>query len=442
MRPKRSVGTFFKRRQLVAYILILTFLVLPVVEIGGHPAILLDVMSRRFYFFGAILHPTDSVLLMLFMLCVFLGVFWITALYGRVWCGWGCPQIVYMEFIFRPIERLLEGNAGQQRELDKQGAIPPWPRLVKYVVFLLIAFVLSNQFLSYFVGWKQLATWVVASPLEHPEGFAIVAVTTGLVFFDFAYFREQMCTVICPYARLQSALVDGSSLIVGYDKLRGEARRRIKQRSVGDNSGDCINCKACVHTCPTGIDIRDGLQLECIACTQCVDACDHVMSKLGKAPGLIRLSSQKALETGKPTSQIRVRTVMYPGIIFILLGVMILSVWSQGSADLTILRQLNAPYVVESDGRIRNQLRIKIVNRSGGKRTYTLFIPSIPAESVLAPQFPLTLSDKDSLTTPVFITLEPSLFSAGSRSVTVQVTDDQGFNEAVEYSLLAPEEDS
>ena len=437
MRPKLSEGRFLNRRQVVGYALIILFLVLPFVYVGGHPALLFDVLARRFYFFGTVLHPTDSVLLMFTMLSIFLGIFWITALFGRVWCGWGCPQTVYMELLFRPLERLIEGDIGKQRQLDKVR----WSgrRWLKYAVFMLVAFILGNQFLSYFVGWERLAVWVTEPPWEHMGGFSVVAVTTGLVFFDFAYFREQMCTVICPYARLQSALLDRQSLIVGYDKLRGEARRRVKQRKEGDDSGDCIDCRACVITCPTGIDIRDGLQLECISCTQCIDACDRIMDRVGKPRGLIRLSSQHHLETRKPTRVVRPRVIIYPAIIAVLLGLLVYLVTNKAPADVTILRQLNAPFVLLDDGMVRNQLRIKVVNRTEEAHTYKLTIPEIAPNSILAPQFPLTVRAGDNVTTPVFVTVPRDRFAGGSLRVQVTVSDEAGFETALPYMLLGPQ---
>ncbi len=437
MRPKLSQGRFLNRRRIVGYALIVLFLVLPFVYVGGHPAILLDVMARRFYFFGTVFHPTDSVLLMFTMLSIFLGIFWITALFGRVWCGWGCPQTVYMELLFRPLERLIEGDIGKQRQLDK--ATFASRRWLKYAVFMVIAFILGNQFLAYFVGWERLAVWMTESPWDHLGGFGVMAVTTGLVFFDFAYFREQMCTVICPYARLQSALLDRQSLIVGYDKLRGEARRRVKARKDGDDSGDCIDCRACVITCPTGIDIRDGLQLECIACTQCIDACDKIMDRIGKPRGLIRLSSQYNLETKAPTKIVRPRVVIYPLIIVALLGFLVFLLATKSPADVTVLRQLTAPYVVLEDGTVRNQLRVKVVNRTESPQTYELKISGVEDSKILAPQFPLTVNALDSVTTPVFVTLPKDRFEGGAYNVKFMVSDGEGFETALPYMLLGPE---
>ncbi|HEX2671061.1 MAG TPA: cytochrome c oxidase accessory protein CcoG, partial [Polyangiaceae bacterium] len=277
IRPRLYPGPLHRKRRWVAWALVVLFVALPWLEIGGKPAIFLDVVRREFSLFGRTFLATDGVLLMLLMLTIFATVFWTTALVGRAWCGWGCPQTVYMEFLFRPIERLFEGKRESQIELDKQGV--SMRRFLKNGVFLLLSFVLANVFLSYFVGTHALRAWVTESPSKHLAGFLVVAVTTGLVFFDFAYFREQMCTVICPYARLQSVLLDRSSLIVGYDGRRGEPRSKGKQKL---GNGDCIDCQACVVACPTGIDIRQGLQLECIACAQCIDACDSIMTRIHK----------------------------------------------------------------------------------------------------------------------------------------------------------------
>ncbi|MEL7370337.1 MAG: cytochrome c oxidase accessory protein CcoG [Myxococcota bacterium] len=436
MRPKLSPGWYLNRRRVVGYGLIVLFLVLPFVQVGGHPAILLDVMERRFYLFGLTFHPTDSVLLMFLMLSIFLGIFWVTALFGRVWCGWGCPQTVYMELLFRPLERLFEGGVGMQRRIDQQGI--SGRRLLKYGVFLVIAFVLGNQFLAYFVGWSRLAQWMTEPPTRHMGGFAVMAVTTGLVFFDFAYFREQMCTVICPYARLQSALLDRNSLIVGYDAPRGETRRRLKARSADDGSGDCIDCRACVTTCPTGIDIREGLQLECINCAQCIDACDAIMTKIGRPKGLIRLSSQTNLQTGRPTKWWRARVVVYPVIIAALLAALVGMIVAKAPADVTVLRQLAAPYTILDDGSVRNQLRIKVVNRTGQPHTYSIDIEEAAGLEVLAPQFPLTVQGRDFVTTPVFVTTDREAFRSGQREVVIRIEDSAGFSVERNYLLLGP----
>jgi len=439
MRPRLSLGKFHSARRALGWFLIAFFVSAPLIHLNGHPLMFLDVEHRRFHLFGGTFHPTDSFLLMLLMLSIFLGIFWLTALLGRAWCGWGCPQTVYMEFLFRPIERLFEGGPAAQRAIDKKGGFNT-RRFAKNVVFLIIAFALANVFLAYFVSYSTLLTWVTEAPWKHPGGFGVVAATTGLIFFDFAFFREQMCTVICPYARLQSGLLDRHSLVVGYDVLRGEARKRKAKRTEGDGSGDCIDCKACVVTCPTGIDIRDGLQLECIACAQCADACDTIMTKIGKPTGLIRLGSQETLEKHAEPKKLRGRTVIYPLVIAALMGVLAYSVNSKANADVTVLRQLAAPFV-ETGDTVRNQLRVKVVNRLDEDRTFTISVPGISKEQLLAPQNPLAVTKKGSVTTPVFITLPKSAFTAGVKEVIVHVEDGKGFKMDVPYRLLGPKGD-
>lgn len=436
IRPRLSQGRYEKRRRIVGWLLIAFFVSAPLIHLNGHPLMFLDVEHRRFHLFGGTFHPTDSFMLMLLMLSIFLGIFWLSALVGRVWCGWGCPQTVYMEFLFRPIERFFEGGPAAQRAIDKAGGLNK-KRVMKNVVFLGVAFLLANVFLAYFVSYAQLIEWVTEPPWEHPGGFGVVAVTTGLVFFDFAYFREQMCTVICPYARLQSGLLDRHSMVVGYDVLRGEARKKASKRTEGDGSGDCIDCQACVVTCPTGIDIRDGLQLECIACAQCADACDAIMTKIGKPTGLIRYGSQESLEKHAPTKKLRFRTVLYPAIITVLLSVLVVTLNIKQDADVTVLRGLAAPFTVQDDT-VRNQLRIKIVNRMSDERAFTISVPGLEAGQLIAPQNPLVVGGEEGATTPIFVTVPKTAFEGGAKHIVVHVTDGQGFETDVPFELLGP----
>lgn len=432
VRPKLFQGKYLQRRRWTAYLLMAAFALLPFIEISGKPAILLDVVRREFSLFGATFYATDGVLLMLLLLSIFIAIFWISAVYGRVWCGYGCPQTVYLEFLFRPIERWLEGSRGQQQKLDRDGANAR--RVIKYAIYGVLALLLGNLFLSYFIGVEQLSKWLSRSPLEHPTPFLVMLVTAGLVFFDFTYFREQMCTIICPYARLQSVLLDKRSLVVGYDALRGEPRGPRKQ----EGAGDCIDCKACVVACPTGIDIRDGLQLECIACAQCVDACDGVMAKIDKPRGLVRYASQSELEQRSEPKRVRPRTLLYPALIAVLVSALVVLGRDTGEPKVTVLRGTGAPFVIEPDGRIRNQIRVKIHNRRDRPEHFRIAVEGAEGSTLIAAENPLPVAAEEMATTSVFVEAPRSLFASGRRSVELIVTSDDGFRTVIPYNLLGP----
>lgn len=436
LRPRPSSGAWRFRRTVVGWLLVGLFAALPWIRIGGEPAVLLDIPGRRFHLLGTTFGATDTALLMLLMLAILVGIFWITALFGRVWCGWGCPQTVYLELLFRPLERLIEGSPAQQRKLDRQGLSVR--RILKYAVFAFISVVLANIFLSYFVGTDRLLQWVVQSPLEHPIPFAVVLATSGLVFFDFGFFREQMCVVACPYARLQSVLLDRHSWVVGYDSHRGEPRGKRKGRHAEGTGGDCVNCGACVATCPTGIDIRDGLQLECIGCAQCVDACDQIMDRLGAPRGLIRYTSE-AQQTD-PTQRrqvIRPRVVIYPALLVILVSILSWSVLQRQDMTVTVLRGLGAPFEQVEPASVRNQLRLRVANRSGQEQRVYISIPGLAPSALVVPTNPVNIPGDSVVTVPVFITLPQQAFSDGARTVEL-VFEGPDSKHITQATLLAP----
>ena len=434
IRPKLSRGGFYRRRFFVAWGLIATFTLIPIVKLGGKPLMLFDIPKREFTFFGATFLPTDTFLLMLLLFSIFIGIFLITAVLGRVWCGWACPQTVYMEFLYRPIEVLIEGGRNRQLRLDAEGANAR--RLMKNLVFLLVSAFLANTFLAYFVGWDQLLGWMTSSPTRHPAAFALMLGTTLLMFFDFAYFREQTCIVACPYGRFQSVLLDRQSLIVGYDAARGEPRAKWRKNEKR-NAGDCIDCSLCVSTCPTGIDIREGLQMECIACTQCTDACDEVMDRIGLERGLIRYTSQAELESGK-RSFLRPRLVVYSAILVVMLGTFAFSLVGKQTADVTLLRGLGAPFTILPSGEVSNQIRIKVANRSPEERSYWIELGAAGDLTMIAPENPLIVSPGQTEMTGAFITAPTSAFTDGEAAITLTISDGVDFTTVLQYRILGP----
>ena len=436
IRPKVPHGLYYRRRLITAWSLIITFTLIPILKLGGKPLMLLDVPKREFTFFGATFLPTDTFLLMLLLFSIFIGIFLITAVLGRVWCGWACPQTVYMDFVYRPLENLIEGGRNRQMRLDAQG--PDGRRILKYAVFLVVSAFLANTFLAYFVGWDRLLTWMAHSPAAHPGAFLLMAGTTALMFFDFAYFREQTCIVACPYGRFQSVLLDRQSLIVGYDARRGEPKapwRKKEERS----AGDCIDCRLCVSACPTGIDIRDGLQMECIACTQCIDACDAVMDRIGLPQGLVRYTSQAELAGGR-RSFLRPRLVIYSVILAVMFGALGFSLAGKETADVTLLRGLGAPFTTLPDGRVSNQIRIKITNRSGEERSYLIELAGGGGLELIAPENPLTVAPGETEMTAAFITAPRSAFNDGEATVALTIGDGIDFSKTLDHRILGPAE--
>jgi cytochrome c oxidase accessory protein FixG len=443
IRPKPSHGAWWHRRRVVAYALMALFFAAPHLRLFGKPIFLMDLPRRQFTLMGYTFLPTDTLLFMFVLGSGVVGIFLLTAFFGRAWCGWACPQTVYLEFLFRPIGRWFDGGYTGSRNLDKQGAWFTPKRLLKYFTFFLMSAFVSHTFLAFFVGTESLYQWVAHSPAAHPSAFFFVVVFTGIVWFNFTYFREQTCLIVCPYGRWQSALIDRQSVIVAYDYKRGEPRA-LGTAHRDPNAGDCISCNACVQTCPTGIDIRNGLQMECVHCTQCIDACDDVMTKIGKPTGLIRYSSQDAI-AGKPIKLLRLRTILYPVVLTILVGGLVSALVLKAPADVTVLRALDAPFTEEADGRISNQIRVKVTNRRGTDEQYALVINGLEDAglkkeevTVVAPENPLIVGAGATRATSVFILVPRSAFVAGERFINLVFTDSKGYTETVKYRLLGP----
>jgi cytochrome c oxidase accessory protein FixG len=430
LRPVLTPGRFWRARRLVAYALMVVFFLIPYLRLHGKPLVLLDIPRREFTIAGYTFLPTDTLLFMLLFVSVAIAIFLLTALFGRIWCGWGCPQTVYLEFLFRPLERLIEGRPGGGPAGRR---ISSARRALKYAVYLFLALFLAHTFLAYFVGIDRLVEWVRLSPLEHPSAFFVMALTTGAIFFDFTWFREQTCLVACPYGRLQSVLLDRRSMIVAYQPLRGEPRARGRERT---GSGDCIDCGACVRTCPTGIDIRDGLRMECIHCTQCMDACDEIMDRIGKPRGLIKYSSRSEVE-GHPAGLLRPRVVLYPAALLVSASLLGYFLSTKRDTDVTLLRGIGAPYSFDAEGQVVNNLRIKLTNRAAAERRYLIELDDDDVR-LLAPENPLPVGGGAGRTEGVFLMAPPEAFENGRRAISLRISDGGRYRESFEYLLVGP----
>ncbi|MFI4881607.1 MAG: cytochrome c oxidase accessory protein CcoG [Phycisphaerales bacterium JB064] len=440
LNPRPSTGRWLNRRRIVGYSLVVLFVALPHLRINGKPPLLIDILHREFTFFGTTLYPTDTLLLALLLITVALSIFFFTALFGRVWCGWGCPQTVYLELVFRPVERFFQGAPGKGKK--RFGAAGGF---LKILVFIALAFGLAHTFLSYFVGTDNLRHWIFGSPLDHPIAFLVMAAVTGLMLFDFGFFREQTCIVACPYGRFQSVMLDRDSLIVGYDRKRGEPRGK-KRRTPGSDvslkvvqdtqeQGDCIDCTMCVQTCPTGIDIRDGLQMECVNCTQCIDACDTIMDKIGRPRGLIRYASQRTLD-GEGRNWMRPRIFVYPTIITILVSIMTVLLITRASALVTVTRGPGAPFSVLESGMVANPIKVKIHDRSPEGGVYTLSLEGVNGGRIDG-ELPIGLTAGQMFTEPMTLVVPPEAFATGRLPVTV-VVQAEGFEQRIDYVMLGP----
>jgi len=435
LRPRVSPGRFLSARRSVAWGLIVLFVALPYIPVGGKPALLLDLVRREFTFFGRTLQPTDTVLLALLVVGIVVGLFLVTALLGRIWCGWACPQTVYLEFIYRPIERLFDGPPGKDGAPGKRST--PLRTVLKYASFGAISFALANVFLAYFVGVEALGRWITQSPIEHPAAFVVMASTTALMFFDFTWFREQTCIIACPYGRLQSVLVDRDSLIISYDTNRGEPRGKLQKGAESNVFGDCIDCRLCVDTCPTGIDIREGLRMECVACAQCIDACDAVMKKIKKPVGLVRYTSQARM-AGEGARLLRPRVVIYPLVLLVIAGLFGVVLSRTENTVVTLVRGPGAPFMELPDGRISNPLRIKIANRARDEARYDVQVVGGGGITMALDENPVVVERNGLVTKNVAVLTPRDAFQAGRADVSVRVTDGKGFDTTQTFHLLGP----
>jgi cytochrome c oxidase accessory protein FixG len=362
-------GRFAAVRRVAALGLIAFYFSLPWITINGYPAVFLDVAQRRFHLFGLTLAAQDMWLLFFVITGLGFSLFFVTALLGRIWCGWACPHTVFLDQVYRRIERWVDGDAVERRQLS----IAPLSlgklarRAVKHALYIAVSAVITHLFLAYFVSIPEVWTMMRAAPAAHWGAFAFIAAATAALYFNFAWFREQMCIVLCPYGRMQSALIDSDSLVIGYDARRGEPRGKL-----GTTQGDCVDCVRCIQVCPTGIDIRQGLQMECVGCTACIDACDDVMTRLGRSRGLIRYDSQAAF-AGRSTRWVRPRTVLYFFLLVVGAAVATWALTTVKPASCSVTRMTGAPYIVDSTS-VRNQFLVRIVNKRNMTRRFIVRI--------------------------------------------------------------------
>ena len=422
--PKQPNGKFYNARTLLSYGYLVVFFALPFIKVHGDPLFLLNIVERKFILFGVRFWPQDFFIFMLGMITFIVFIALFTVVYGRVFCGWICPQTVFMEMVFRKIEYAIEGNPSRQKQL-KSG---PWTsekirkRILKNSIFFLISVLVANTFLAYIIGMDELYK-IITEPFEqHVGGFITMLIFSGVFFFIFAWFREQACLVVCPYGRMQGVLLDKHSIVVAYDHKRGEPRGKLtKDTSLG--RGDCIDCGDCVRVCPTGIDIRHGTQLECTNCTACIDACDHIMEEVKKPKGLIRYASEFSIVRGREL-RITPRIIAYTVVLFILLGLESFLLISRSDLDVNIVRAKGTLFYTEKDGRISNLYNVKVINKTRNDMPISFMVEDRDVEIRLVGNQELIVPKDSFIDTQFFVLESPQHIHEQKAKIEIMVMSD------------------
>lgn len=419
--PAEVKGFYQRIRDLLQPVLILIFLAAPWIRFRGQPLLLFDIFNRHFVFFGSTFYSHEAPLLFFLAILLILSIFFVTAIYGRLWCGWVCPHTVFIHSVFNRIERLILGSY-TKRILFFKGEDSIYKKskiLLVYFLFLIVCWILSHSFVAYFIGSEAITKFILDGPSAHLSTFTVCSIMTVVLFFNFAFFREKLCVYVCPYGRFQNALIDGNSLVVFYDQLRGEPRGKVSPNS--SEKGDCVDCNRCVNVCPAKIDIRKGFQLECIACGQCIDACNAVMQKINRPQKLIRY------ETGnqKPITLKRFRLALYGLLIILFLSGLIFSLYQRSDVDLNISRSHGIPYSsrVENDQKIlQNQIQLHIKNQT--QRQIEIFL-SLSSQNqkdgfrLLTPALNMKLQPGQDLKTTAFIEVNAEDFEFNKNDIQI-----------------------
>ncbi len=451
--PKQPEGRFYRWRTWVSIAFLAVFLTLPWIRYDGEQFLLFNVLERKFVLFGLLFTPQDFHLFVLAMLTFIVFIILFTVVFGRLFCGWVCPQTVFMEMVFRRIEYWIEGDAGAQRKLDKS----PWNarkiriKALKHIVFFSIAFVVSNYFLAYIIGTDAVLKIINEPVTKHLGGLSAMLLFSGLFYGVFARLREQVCTTICPYGRLQSVLLVKDSIVVAYDHKRGEPRGKLKKNSetapapvlydpasaiqaavagaataiphhnaTAPVLGDCIDCKRCIHVCPTGIDIRNGTQLECVNCTACMDACDDIMTKIDRPLGLIRYDSITGIESGK-RKIFTTRVWAYSFVLFALLLLDVVLIARRGTIETIILRSPGQLYQQKDSLHLTNLYTYTLINKSSKAIPIALQTPTLGAQVQMVGKFPDSLAKGEKIEGAFFIQMPENQLLSRKTPIVLQV---------------------
>ena len=444
MYPRQVDGKFFRWRTWFSWLLLFIMFAGPFITIGGNPLLLLNIPERKFVVLGQIFWPQDMIIFAVAVLLFVVSILIFTTAFGRLWCGWACPQTVMMEMVFRKIEYLIEGDAPSQRELNRA----PWSagkiirKFSKHAIFFVLSFLVGNVLLSYIIGWQALYQIVTAPPAQHATGLAFMVAFALLFYGIFARFREQACTFICPYGRLQSLLLDENSIVVAYDYKRGEKRGLLKraqsfvQRRLA-GLGDCVACHQCVTVCPTGIDIRNGTQMECVHCTACMDACDNVMKKIGSPAGLIRYASLNGIERGERL-KVTPRLAAYTVVLLALATALALMIFTRADVEATLLRVPGSLFQKMPDGHFSNLYTVRVVNKTSRDLPVELHLENLPGHVLVMGEGKIVVPAQKLVEDSILIEIDPEAMRYGTTQVTVGVYSGGRQLQAIKTAFIGP----
>jgi cytochrome c oxidase accessory protein FixG len=458
--PKKPSGKFTNYRIWLSYLFLIILFGLPFIKVNGEPFVLFNILERNFILFGIHFGPQDFYLFAIAMLILLVFIILFTVIFGRLFCGWICPQTVFMELVYRRIEYAIDGDYNAQKKLDAA----PWTadkiikRVSKQAIFFGIAVLISNTFLAYIIGLDDVVKIIQEPVAEHMGGFIAMIIFSFAFYIVFARLREQVCTTICPYGRLQGVMLDNKSLVVAYDFIRGEPRGKIQKNktisqpaavatvdatedyiaSVQNKLGDCIDCKLCIHVCPTGIDIRNGTQLECVNCTACMDACDEVMEKIDRPKGLIRIDSIEGI-TKKENKLINPRSIAYTGV---LLGLIILEVVLfslRSDVEVLLLRTGGLLSQENADGTISNLYNYQMINKTNDtyKMEFRMLEPSSGTFEIVGGKSP-TVEKNNKAEGALFIKIPKGQLEGGKNKIVVGVYSEGKLVTKVKTTFFGP----
>lgn len=442
--PKKPEGKYYDKRKLVSYLLLIVLFAAPFIKINNNQLFLFNVLERKFSILGFTFWPQDFYIVVIAMIIGIVFVALFTVAFGRIFCGWICPQTIFMEMVFRRIEYWIEGDRGAQIRLNKQ----PWNKEkvrkkgIKWFLFFIISFLIANVFLAYVIGSDQVLLMIKHGPQKHLSTLIALLIFTGVFYFVFAWFREQVCIIACPYGRLQGVLLDEKSIVVAYDYVRGESTNgRAKFRKNEDRTekgvGDCIDCFQCVHVCPTGIDIRNGTQLECVNCTACIDACDHIMESVNMPKGLIRYTSESEISK-KEKFQFTARMKGYSAVLLILIGILTGLLFLRSNVETKILR-LPGQLFEHKGENINNVYTYKIANKTArdfDKVTIKLIQPE--GKIILVGNKMIKIPKEGMVQGTLFIEIPQKLLQSDKTEVQLEIYNNEELIDQTKTNFLGP----